>query len=287
MAGRCGACHAPTGWSRVDRSWMESNFDHETTQFSLVGAHAQRDCRVCHSPASGAPTRIRLRFTSSTVGHSYPPPEHETCSSCHQDSHEGIFEERACDACHGNDSWVPPDYDRARHRMELRFELSGSHAVTPCSACHETGTEKDRRLVFRFDDPGSCTVCHRSDDPHEEAFRPPGCDLCHETYDFLMDRFDHALLDEADWGGSCFACHESDDPHGGQFQEMDCRNCHETSSYRIPAFDHETSRFSLEGAHARVPCGECHSTEDGPEDRIMIRYRPLDQSCTACHRSGE
>jgi nitrate/TMAO reductase-like tetraheme cytochrome c subunit len=67
---------------------------------------------------------------------------------------------------------------------------------------------------------------------------------------------------------------------------VDCRNCHETSSYEISDFDHETSRFPLEGAHAQVPCGECHSAVDGPEGRRMIRYRPLDQTCTACHRGG-
>jgi hypothetical protein len=286
MQGRCSACHETAGWSRVNRSTVESNFDHDATGFPLVGAHAPAECRSCHSPVQGAGGEVRLRFAAGTAGHSYPAPEHETCTSCHLDSHEGVFGNRSCDVCHGPDSWVPPDYDRAQHQMEFRFELSGSHAVTPCSACHETGAGNERRLEFRFEDPGSCTVCHQVDDPHDGVFQTAGCDLCHQTTVFDVDRFDHALLEEGGWVGSCSACHESDDPHGGQFQGRDCKECHETDAYAILDFDHSITRFPLEGAHDSVPCGECHLPVAGSAGQSMIRYRPLDQTCAACHGGG-
>ncbi|TFH58282.1 MAG: hypothetical protein E4G90_10795, partial [Gemmatimonadales bacterium] len=144
-----------------------------------------------------------------------------------------------------------------------------------------------RRLVFRFDDPATCSVCHQNDDPHEGAFRAPGCDLCHQTTVFELDRFDHGLLDRAGWAGSCGACHETDSPHEGQFQSQDCRECHGTDSYAVPDFDHKATRFPLAGAHADVPCGECHLAVEGPAVRSRILYRPLDQACTACHGGGE
>jgi len=286
MRGSCSECHATVGWNRVNRSKVKSTFDHEATGYSLVGAHALTDCRTCHSAGQGAGSQVRLRFTPGTSGRSYPSPEHETCTSCHLDAHEGLFDNRSCDVCHGPDSWVPPDYDRAQHQMELRFELSGSHAVTPCSACHETGTGDQSRFVFQFENPGSCAVCHLEDDPHDGSFPAPGCDLCHETTVFEVNRFDHALLGEAGWMGSCIKCHETDDPHGGQFQGRDCRDCHETDAYAIPDFDHMTTRFPLEGAHASVPCGDCHLPGEGPADGGMIRYRPMDPTCTACHGGG-
>ena len=286
MPGRCRVCHTTTGWSRVDRSTVESTFDHEVTEYSLFGAHAEAECRTCHSPALRGQGELRLRFPSGTAGHSYPKPEHDTCTSCHLDFHEGVFQERGCDLCHGFDSWDSPDYDRAQHQMEFRFELSGSHAVTPCSACHETESGGERRFVFRFEDPNSCNQCHQDDDPHEETFMTPKCDLCHETSGFVPDQFDHALLEQAGWVGGCRACHEDDDPHGGQFRGKDCRECHGTDAYAISDFDHMATRYPLGGAHGRVPCGECHLAVEGPSGPGMIRYRPMDQSCTACHGGG-
>jgi len=293
MTGRCGSCHVTAGWSRVNRSRVESTFDHEGTGFPLAGAHERAECRACHAPlpgsresSAGALAELRLSFPEGATGHAFPKPEHETCTSCHVDTHEGIFEERACDLCHTLDSWVPPDYDRARHEMELRFELSGSHAVTPCSGCHESLAGGERRMVFRFQDPGSCSVCHQADDPHEGVFQRSGCDGCHGTERFAMDRFDHALLRDSGWTGRCSACHETDDPHSGQFQNRDCQECHNTEAYAIEDFDHSSTRFQLEGAHVEVACSGCHLAEKDQAGQSMTRYRPLDMTCEACHGGG-
>jgi len=284
--GQCNGCHETTGWSRVDRSAVEATFDHGTTHFALVGAHDEADCQACHSATRGTVGEIQLRFSGSVAGRSYPTPEFESCNSCHLDSHDGTFEDRGCDVCHATDSWTSPAYDRAKHQMELRFELTGSHSVTPCSACHENGVGDDRQLVFRFEDPASCSVCHEADDPHKGAFQPPGCDLCHGTDLFEVVGFEHGLLDKSGWVGSCISCHETDDPHGKQFQGRDCGDCHETDAFTISDFDHGTTRFVLEGAHAEVSCGECHSAREGGDSRSGILYSPVDTACTACHGGG-
>jgi len=287
MRGQCNRCHEASGWNRLDRSAVEVTFDHGITSFPLVSAHDGAECLVCHSRSRSTGGKIQLRFPAGITGRTYPLPEHETCNSCHLDSHEGVFGDRGCDVCHGQESWAPPDYDRAQHEMELRFELSGSHTVTPCSSCHESGAGNERRLVFRFEDPGSCAVCHMENDPHEGAFQTPGCELCHTTTNFGLNQFDHRLLEETGWVGRCGTCHEADDPHVGQFQGRDCRACHGTDSYEILDFDHATTRYPLEGAHAEVPCGACHLVVDRPAGEEMTRYRPIDSACTACHGGGE
>jgi cytochrome c553 len=48
-------------------------------------------------------------------------------------------------------------------------------------------------------------------------------------------------------------------------------------------FDHERdARFPLGQAHAKVACAGCHEVERVGE-RELVRYRPLDTACAACH----
>lgn len=141
-------------------------------------------------------------------------------------------------------------------------------------------------MVFRFQDPGSCNVCHKADDPHEGVFPGSGCDGCHGTETFGMERFDHALLRDSGWIGRCSACHAADDPHSGQFQNRDCQECHDTETYAMENFDHSSARFQLEGAHVDVDCSACHRAEEGPGNKPMVRYRPMEMTCQACHGGG-
>ena len=283
LRGRCDGCHVPNGWLQVNRTAMESTFDHTSTDFELVGAHGRLECAACHQGGRASRTGIELVFPAGVRGRSYPVPEFGSCVSCHVDQHQGVFEDKSCDTCHGPDFFDPPDYDRAQHEMEARFLLTGAHEVTPCSACHEVGEGDGVGFVFRFEDPGSCLACHQPDDPHEGAFRTDGCDGCHSTSAFLVDPFDHRLLNESGWTGVCVDCHADEDPHVGQFTNRACNECHETEAFSIPVFDHETTSFPLEGAHDSVPCSDCHKKELGPRGQSMVRYRPLEQTCTACH----
>ncbi len=283
MTGRCSACHSTSGWSRINQVNLEAGFDHGTTGFPLVGAHDGADCAVCHTPASHTRTGIVLQFQRNTLGRSYPRPEHENCTSCHLDAHDGTFDNRSCDACHTSGSWTPPDFGRAQHQMELRFQLSGAHAVTPCSDCHERGEGDSREFVFRFADPGKCAVCHQADDPHEGDFEIESCDLCHQSTVFQLERFNHDLLEDAGWGGDCQSCHDTDQPHEDQFLNRDCGECHSTEDFTISRFDHGKTRFPLEGAHQNASCESCHLAETGPSGSLMVRYRPIETDCSSCH----
>lgn len=289
MRGSCTGCHIPDGWGQVHRSRVESAFDHATTRFSLVGAHARADCSACHSARAGTPG-IRLVFPSEEVRtKTFPRPRHETCAACHSDEHDGAFPERDCDTCHTLEGWAPAEFDLARHDQESRFALTGAHRVTPCIACHQEAEGVAKRLRFRMEDARDCASCHREEDPHEGAFGDAPCETCHGTEAFLMDSFDHEKPEIRDWVGTCTVCHGERQPHGDQFPERECGACHSTMAFEIPDFDHSSSRFPLDGAHEDVSCGECHRREDAPGSPggSMVRYRPLELDCVACHGGGE
>jgi hypothetical protein len=42
----------------------------------------------------------------------------------------------------------------------------------------------------------------------------------------------------------------------------------------------------LDGAHEQVACAACHGLERGPGGEPMVRYRPLETECIACHGGG-
>jgi hypothetical protein len=82
---------------------------------------------------------------------------------------------------------------------------------------------------------------------------------------------------------SCRDCHA--DAHAGQFaglpHENRCEHCHTDSGWRAVRYtarDHQTGRFALTGAHAAVPCGECHKMNGAK--RVL---RLPDISCSGCH----
>jgi len=221
----------------VDRGRIESTFDHGSTDFPLEGIHAGIDCASCHDPrAAGRLEGIRMRYVRGTESRTYPRPVAASCSSCHEDAHQGDFATRPdggdCRGCHGQNVWLPAHYDLGRHLAEASFPLEGAHLATPCASCHRTA-EGD--LVIRLGSP------------------------------------------------DCEACHAPQDPHLDQFQGRGCRDCHDVEAFTIPDFDHDATRYTLDGAHARVSCDACHRSEPAEGGRSFIRYRPLGTECRDCH----
>ena len=93
---------------------------------------------------------------------------------------------------------------------------------------------------------------------------------------------------------TCSGCHE--DVHLGQFDEperpVECGRCHTVAAWRPVLFEHDRdSRFTLEGAHARVSCESCHKLEGADErldgERTFVRYKPLPTACAECHGEKE
>jgi hypothetical protein len=73
--------------------------------------------------------------------------------------------------------------------------------------------------------------------------------------------------------------------HVGQLGS-ECAQCHVTESWKPVGFSHDDGRFTafkLEGRHAKVACGKCHTQVEVAPGRNVVRYRPLPQACETCH----
>jgi len=80
LGNSCGDCHNANSW----RLWQ---FDHDTTDYTLTGAHKGLACNGCHKEAPAGETP-------------------DTCISCHEadDAHHGRFG-RNCSRCHSTDKF--------------------------------------------------------------------------------------------------------------------------------------------------------------------------------------
>ena len=318
MGSTCADCHAPSGWQDINQSSFERTFDHDKTGFPLLGSHARAACMDCHRNPPLRNAEIHITLLRGTERKAYPHPEAENCASCHVDFHKGVFADNpggiVCENCHTQEAWTPTTYDLERHARESRFELTGAHVATPCSACHAISEKQDLR--FEFGDL-ACMNCHSDDSPHGDQFADASgktlCETCHGTEawepatGFDHDQTDFPLTgahlgvaceschkqpedapeDEAHrYRGldvACASCHRQDDPHEGQFEGVACDSCHDTASFHLTAFDHDATRFPLDGAHTNVPCADCHKTEQTEAGVAFVRFKPLGTACIDCH----
>ena len=109
----CRACHSTTAWE-------PATFDHNTTAFSLTGAHRNLDCLTCHDTGyAGTPT---------------------DCYACHQSEYDGTTDPNhmasnfptTCASCHTTSRWLPSTWDH-----DPLFPISsGAHKEISCTECH-------------------------------------------------------------------------------------------------------------------------------------------------------
>jgi hypothetical protein len=145
--GGCDSCHGQTHWR------SDVVFDHDLTEFPLLGLHRVVSCAQCHS----------------TLAYGRAPT---TCIECHahDDVHKGGLGKQ-CGKCHSPNGWPLWTFDHAR---DAHFALQGAHAKLQCAACHREA-------------PGSvkmsqqCGTCHHKDDRHLGQYGAQ-CDRCHGAY---------------------------------------------------------------------------------------------------------
>ena len=149
----CETCHNEAGWNEGIR------FDHEFTQFPLLGMHKLANCAQCH---------LSLDFHQAD----------DLCVDCHQrdDVHSGSMG-AACEDCHVPSGWPLWTFD---HDERTDFALTGAHEELVCSACHEPGDD-DALNVSQ-----ACVSCHLAEDIHNGGFGSR-CDRCHTTKSFKDD----------------------------------------------------------------------------------------------------
>lgn len=284
----CRRCHTAEAWKPAP------GFTHTESRFPLTGRHEQVPCARCHKPIAALGGHAQYRNFV----------QFENCISCHADPHGGAFA-GGCEKCHTTEGWkgarIPGTFDHSR----TAFPLRGRHAALGCRKCHRT---ENFRVKIAHD---LCRDCHEDRHQGQFAGRNKGeCAACHTEDGWKPARFGveehatsrfplrgaHARVEcgkcHAGRGGAvnyhppfanCRDCHR--DPHEGQFagppHQDRCQQCHVESDWkkaRYSARDHQTSRFPLHGAHAAVPCEECHKATGG---RRQLRF--ADIRCAVCH----
>lgn len=209
----CAQCHSEKSFIGVTNL---SAFNHDNTNFPLVGLHTDVDCKSCHLESISQPI------------------EHQNCFNCHEDYHQGEFNLAAeaydCSSCHSEqDPFTESTYGIKDHQSSS-FQLEGAHMATPCFSCHYNND--NNHWSFKSDDI-TCIACHR--DEHEGLFALDGvtdCVRCHTSENWTPTNFDHDQsrfpLDGVHSSLDCAACHL--DPQTGaqlyRLNKTQCIDCH-------------------------------------------------------------
>jgi len=299
----CGSCHRATFQSTTNpdhgaagfpttctdchsrNEWRGGHFDHSTTAYPLLGAHATATCQDCH--ADGV-------FRGRDQG----------CMSCHvaafnatsDPPHQAAQFPADCIMCHtGTTAWTGATFDHDAGR----FPLVGAHRAVTCQDCHVGGVWVGR--------PTACASCHQVDfddarsPDHRAAAFGMVCTDCHSQTAWAGGSFNHAATQfpltlghsqatcadcHADgvYRGkplACFSCHQPDydavlaPNHRAANLPTDCTQCHTTAGFSGAAFDHGITRFPLTGGHLAASCLDCHA--DGV-------YGGRSMACFSCHQ---
>jgi nitrate/TMAO reductase-like tetraheme cytochrome c subunit len=282
----CQSCHSTNSFHQIN----QSAFDHNKTNFPLIGKHNSVKCNDCH----------KENLSSK--------PKHEKCTDCHSDYHKGEFVENGlikdCSNCHNESGYSPSLYTVEKHNT-TKFQLSGSHLAVPCAGCHfktnvwhfkTIGLEcidchnnvHGEEISSKFMGKNNCSGCHNSERWSTISFEHDktgfillgkhiavSCGSCHYRGDNVSKEFKFSSL-----GKSCLGCHK--DYHYGQFSEEECERCHTFDNWKPSKFNHSKTRFSLEGAHSKLECIRCHSVVK-QNDVSFTRYKLENFKCADCH----
>jgi hypothetical protein len=290
----CQTCHTVSGWKPA------ASFDHAKAKYPLAGKHKPIECAKCHAEMSNrGPSDILF----STKNYS-------DCKPCHTSPHGSKFTGKSCKSCHSAEGWkVVTSFNHA----DTRYPLAGKHQTVACEKCHlEMAVKKGQNVDLRTKDFADCRPCHAS--PHQSSFGDRQCKACHVPTAWstlALSPFDHNLtryklvgrhsalqcekchkqvLQKSTFArrfllsySRCADCHA--DYHKGQLTlkySDDCARCHTEYAYRPSLYTmalHSETRFPLKGAHAAVPCDDCHKKSGQKES--VFRFASI--RCEACH----
>jgi hypothetical protein len=139
----CESCHSVT-------QWQDNSFNHNVTEFPLLGAHAKQECMVCHGTDDQNAISKFENFQSLSM----------VCATCHQDEHHRQFEQGGitdCSTCHSFENWASMDFDHNK----TRFKLDGKHVEVDCAGCHKETEVKGEVFVLYKTKKFECIDCHQ------------------------------------------------------------------------------------------------------------------------------
>ncbi|MFH0736086.1 MAG: cytochrome C [bacterium] len=287
----CESCHVTNSFKEIKNI---GKFDHNKTNFALLGKHLDVTCLDCHK------------------GSISNKPKYAKCADCHSDYHEGQLikngKQRDCSECHIVEGFNNTQYPIEEHN-KTKFKLLGSHLAIACQSCHY----KENKWQFLINGE-SCVNCHENIHKNiigKEFFEENKCQSCHNNNAWSDINFDHkstgfeligvhsktsckkchfktgangnTLQIFSELNGNCENCHT--DNHAGQFEEegkTNCIKCHTFINWTPEKFLHENTKFKLEGAHAKVTCDKCHKIIEINNNKVK-QFKFDDIKCSNCH----
>jgi hypothetical protein len=307
--GECAACHTVEGFKPAKFGVKE----HSATAYPLMGGHARLECAQCHIP-KGKDTLYKIKFqvctdchTDRHAGQFASAPYMNQCEKCHTvDTYRpstfslarhkqtgfvltGGHQAIACGECHKDSTqlsekptaiyhWKDLDCtschaDPHKGQFQERMHQVGADGKRlGCEACHSTKTWKE---LSKFDHS-------KTTFPLVGAHRATACADCHKPPN-LETRLTNVDFKAAPT--KCQDCHA--DIHGRQFARdgvTNCVDCHNSAKWKPSLFDHEKrTTFSLQGAHQKTPCGQCHKLMQMVDGKQVLFYKPTPKDCAACH----
>jgi hypothetical protein len=266
----CAKCHS-------EKDWKTTNFDHDKTDYKLLGKHVDVKCNSCH---------IEGKYKDTP----------DQCGACHKkdDKHKGGFGQK-CETCHVERGWKELLFD---HDKKTKYPLLWKHKAAKCISCHKGDLYKDKLQM-------TCVSCHKKDDDkaHKGNFGPK-CESCHVEKEWKEILFDHdkktkypllwkhkaAKCTSCHKGDlykdklqmTCASCHKKDDDkaHKGSFGPK-CEMCHVEKEWKEILFNHDKdTKYTLLGKH-RPPakCVSCHKGD--------LYKDKLQSNCFFCHEEDD
>lgn len=292
LGSRCPSCHDAGRWT------VTPGFSHDTTSYPLTGRHVQVKCAGCHEAARLAVKRDGAGRPIPV----YRPVSHSSCAACHDDVHQGSLGAN-CSTCHttrGFTQMTGTGFDHNRTGFPLRgrhaavacgrchrdftTERGRRPAATSCAGCHAPDPHAGTATIQG--QPADCAACHDEKgfspstfpvDRHRwSAFPLEGrhaavtCGSCHgrDRAPGALARVGTSRVILRPPFSTCATCHT--DPHGGQLAGRagngECAECHAVAGWTPSRYDrsaHAKLRLPLEGKHAEISCGSCHTTRTG------------------------
>ncbi len=256
----CTQCHESESWTVTPRT-----FDHETTMFSLSGAHRFTACSDCHKQLPV----VRFDFTPTDCYGCHSEQYEKTNSPNHLSANFGID----CEQCHSvrQETW-----DTSFDHSLTEFPLLGLHKPLQCEDCHQGN---NYQLSFL------CSSCHLEDyqttlSPNHVDYGYPleECRACHTEFGWIPHRYIHDLPH------TCNSCHipdfnlAVDPPHSNELGfTLDCEQCHvSTTTWKGAVYMHE----NIVGH-----CVACHQEDYNNTSNPDHGVAGLDTNCESCHIS--
>lgn len=276
----CNQCHTDHRGRNTSLTTLSPTaFNHDDSNFPLLGKHTELSCNACHSNSDNEPTTESKRKRDVE----------SSCVSCHRqdDIHNQQLGE-SCADCHNPNSWKESEFDHAK----TKFSLEGKHEKVSCAACHADQHFKNT--------PQQCNSCHLLDDIHQGQ-QGKQCQDCHQPISWSDIKFDHNTQTDFKLLGAhsvaacagchkssqfesinntdCVDCHLKDDIHLKK-RGSDCEQCHTVTGWQKTTFNHDQdTEFALTGRHQSLRCASCHQGSIADES--------TSKECITCHQSDD